>query len=183
MEKTLEGLVLDHIYIAKIMARKYKSKGVDYEDLVQEGTIGLIKAANKFDFDRGVKFSTYATFWVRQAIFENITNRSRTIRLPSNIVQLKLKIFKFIEEFFLTVGYEPDNKVIARELKVSCAQVEKILSLNTEHTGDWEVAEEATIEAEVEKEDNMKHTINAIRQLQPNEQLILGMKFGILVDI
>jgi len=178
-----DKLILDHLYLAKIMAKKYINKGVDYEDLVQEGTIGLLKAAKKFDPERGVKFSTYATFWVRQAIFEVITNKSRTIRLPSNVVQLKLKIFRFMEEFFLNNGFEADNAMIAHGLKISIGKVDNILSLNTEHTGDWEPMEESCIVEDLEQEDSLKHVINAIRQLKLNEQLILGMKFGILEKI
>ena len=183
MEKALEQLVLDHMYLAKTIAAKYRNKGIEYNDLVQEGLIGVIKAAKKFDPERGVKFSTYATFWVKQAIFETITNKSRTIRLPSNIVQLKLKIFKFREEFFLAMGFEPDNEIIAKELQVSKSNVQKVLDLNTEHMGDWEAIEESTIEIDLEQEDDLKHIINAIRQLSLKEQLILGMKFGILNDI
>jgi RNA polymerase primary sigma factor len=183
MEKALEKLVLDHLYLAKTMASRYRNKGVDYNDLVQEGYIGLLKAVRKFDKDRGVKFSTYATFWVKQAILETITNRSRTIRLPSNLVQLKLKIFNFTEEFFLSMGYEADENIIARELKVPVSQVSKILNLTTEHTGDWEPFEESTVEDSLVAEDELKHVINSIRQLSLNEQLILGMKFGILADI
>ena len=183
MEKALEELVTSHLYLAKTIASRYRNKGVEYEDLVQEGYIGLLKAVKKFDPDREVKFSTYATFWVKQAILETLTSRSRTIRLPSNIVSLKLKIFRFTEEFFLAMGYEADEKIIAKELKVSIGNVHKVLNLTTEHTGDWEPYEETTIEDELEKEDELKQIVNAIRQLSLNEQLILGMKFGILAEI
>ena len=180
MDKAIEQLIQDHLYLPRVVAAKYKNHGLDYEDLVQEGNIGLIKAAERFDTERGVKFSTYANIWVRQAIFEAITTKSRTIRLPNHIVSLKLKVFKFIDSFVLSVGFEPDIDLIAKELKVDKHHVEQVLSLTTEHMGAWEVSEEATIEDVVEHNDTMQHIIKALKELTPKERIIVAMKFGLL---
>ena len=165
------------------MAARYRSKGVEYEDLVQEGNIGLIKAAEKFDPAREVKFSTYANYWVKQAVLDAITTKSRAIRLPAHIVSLKLRVFRFTENFLLSMGFEPDVELIAKELKVDKYQVEKVLSITTEHTGDWEPIEECTIEEELEQENALDNIVIAIRTLSLKEQLILGMKFGILKSL
>jgi RNA polymerase primary sigma factor len=182
MEAKIAALVQDHLYIASYMARKIKNNALTYEDLYQEGCIGLIKAAEKFDDSRGVKFSTYANWWVKQAIYDALTSKSRTIRLPSHIVSLKLKIFKFIENFILTTGYEPDNELIAKELRVNKYQVEEILNFNTEYTGDWEVSEEV-VEDQVEAEDTMSHVLTAVDCLNSKEKLIIAMKFGLLTQV
>ena len=183
MEKHLEKLVEEGMYLPKVLAAKYRNKGIDYEDLVQEGYIGLIKATKGFDPTREVKFTTYAYFWVRQAIFDAITTKSRTVRLPSHVVSLKLKVYKFTENFILSTGYEPDAELIARELKVDKYLVENILNITTEHIGDWEPIEECTIEEDLEQEDTIQHIIKAIKTLSLKEQLILGMKFGILKSL
>ncbi len=183
MEKSKQKLVLDHLYLPKVMASAYKVKGIEFEDLVQEGNIGLIMAADRFDVERGVKFSTYAHYWVSEAIFSALTSKSRTVRLPAHIVSLKLQIFKFTEKFILSLGYAPDAALIAKEFKIGKAQVEKILNLTTEHTGDWDPVEECTIEEELEQENTIEHVIKAIRTLGLKEQLILGMKFGLLKSL
>ncbi len=179
----MDDLIRDHLYIAKYIARKYKNNNIPYEDLVQEGYIGLIQAVKHFDPDRGVKFSTYATFWVKQAILDAVTSKSRTIRLPAHIVQLKLKVFKFMENFILSLGYEPDVELIAKELQEPVAKIRQVLELTTEHTGDWEVQEDNDIEDVIEHEDEIKHAIEAIRGLSDKEKLILGMKFGFLKSL
>jgi len=173
-------LVEEHLYLAKIFASKFRNKGLEYEDLLQEGYIGLIKAASKFDYAYEVKFSTYANFWVKQTIFDALTTKSRTIRLPNHIVALKLKVFKFTENFLLSTGFEPDADIIAKELKVDKYQVEKVMDLTTEHTGAWEVIEEATTEDLIEHDDSIDHVVRAIRLLSPKEKLIMAMKFGLL---
>ena len=183
MEKALIKLVEDHLYLPKVMASRYRNKGIDYDDLVQEGNIGLLKAAEKFEPEREVKFSTYANYWVKQAVLDAITSKSRTVRLPAHIVSLKLRVFRFTENFLLSVGFEPDIDIIAKELRVDKYQVEKVLAITTEHTGDWEPIEDCTIEDEVEHDNTMEHVLVAIRTLSLKEQLIVGMKFGLLKSL
>lgn len=177
-----DTLVLEHLYIPNTMARKYKGK-VEYEDLVQEGVIGLIKAAQKFDPDKGAKFSTFAYFWVRQAMFTSLTSKSRTIRLPTHVVALKLRIYKFMETFFMSVGFEPDSAIIAKELKVDKYLVDEALANTTEHTGDWEVSEESTIEDLLEREDSIFYLKKLIKTLPDKEKIVLGLKYGFLKSI
>ena len=183
MEKAVVDLIETHLHIPKVMGARYRCKGLDYEDLVQEGNIGLIKAAERFDPDREVKFSTYAFYWVRQAVLDAITTKSRTVRLPAHVVALKLQVYKFTENFLLSVGFEPDAELIAKELKVGKHQVESILSITTEHTGDWEPIEDCTVEQECEHENTMEHVLVAIRTLSLKEQIIIGMKFGLLKSL
>ena len=112
-----------------------------------------------------------------KAVLDAITTKSRAIRLPAHIVSLKLRVFRFTENFLLSMGFEPDVELIAKELKVDKYQVEKVLSITTEHTGDWEPIEECTIEEELEQENALDNIVIAIRTLSLKEQLILGMKF------
>ena len=177
MEKA--KLIESHLYLSKVIARHYKSNTMAYEDLVQEGYIGLIKAADRFDPDRGVKFSTYATYWVKQAILESLTSKSRLIRLPSNVVSLKLKINKFIDTFLLSMGYIPDNKLIAKELKESVSKIDQVTKLTTEYTGDWEVAEENNIVEILEISNDYDHLLDVIKSLTPKEKLLLILKFNL----
>ncbi|MEA2091654.1 MAG: sigma-70 family RNA polymerase sigma factor [Campylobacterota bacterium] len=180
MEKSI---IEEHLYLPKVMAARYKSKGIEYDDLVQEGNIGLLQAAKRFDSERGVKFSTYATFWVKQAVLDAITAKSRTVKLPAHIVSLKLKVYKFSEKFLLSTGFEPDIELIAKELKVDKYKVEQVLNITTEHTGDWEPIEDCTIEDEIEQENTMEHVLRAIRSLSIKERLIIGMKYSLLKSI
>ena len=183
MEKALVKLIEDHLYLPKVIASRYRCKGLDYEDLVQEGNIGLIKAVERFDPGREVQFSTYAYFWVRQAVLDAITTKSRTVRLPAHIVALKLQVYKFTENFLLTMGFEPDAELIAKELRVGKHEVERILTITTEHVGDWEPIEDCTIEQECEHDNTMEHVLVAIRTLSLKEQIIIGMKFGVLKSL
>lgn len=178
-----DSLIMSGVYIPKVLASKYKNKGIDFEDLIQEGYIGLIIASKNFDPAREVKFTTYAYFWVRQSILDAITSKSRTIRLPAHIVAIKLRVYKFIENFVFTLGYEPDVDLIAKELKVERHLIIQILGLNTEHIGDWEPFVECTIEDDLEQEDLITKIKKEIKHLNPKERLIIGMKFGILKSI
>lgn len=183
MEKDKVEMIETHLYLPKVIASRYRNKGLEFEDLVQEGNIGLIKAVERFDPDREVQFATYAHYWVKQSILDAITTKSRTVRLPAHVVSLKLRVFKFTENFLLSVGFEPDVDLIAKELKVDKHLVENVLGITTEHIGDWEPIEECTIEQECEHENTMEHVLEAIRTLSLKEQLILGMKFGLLKSL
>ena len=125
-----DKLVTDNLKLAGYLANQYsKSNAVPYADLYQEGCIGLIKASKKFDPDKGFKFSTYAVWWVRQAILEAITNKSRTVRLPSHIIQIKLKIFKFMSVYAQTQGTEPSVLEISKELNIPECRINELLAI------------------------------------------------------
>lgn len=178
----------DHMYIAKIMARRYSSKSIPYEDLVQEGYIGLIKAQERYDPSFGTKFSTYATFWVKQSIIEALTNKSRTIRLPSHIVNYKLKIYKYVEKHLLTQASEPEPKLIAADLNIKLHIVELILGLSTENLTqyeyeeqlDYNISDEDVALNEVIEDERVAIVIRYIKMLSKKDQIVLGLKFGIL---
>ncbi len=181
-------LVEEHMYIAKIQARRYFNKNVPYEDLVQEGYIGLIKAQSKYDPSFGTKFSTYATWWVKQSIIEALTNRSRVIRLPSHIVNYKLKIYKFVEKHLLTNAAEPEPELISEKLGIKLHIVNLVLGLSTENLAayeleeqlDYNISDEDVALNEVIEDERIQIVINYIKQLSLKDQVVLGLKFGIL---
>lgn len=180
--------VEDHLYIAKIQARRYFSKSIPYEDLVQEGYIGLMKAQERYDPTFGTKFSTYATWWVKQSIREALTNKSRMIRLPSHIVNFKLKIYKYVEKYLLTHATEPEPQNIALALDIKIHIVELVLGLSTEHLAqydyeeqlDYNISDEDVALAEVIEDERVAAVIRYIKQLSLKDQVVLGLKFGIL---
>ena len=182
-----DNIVLEHMYLARMMAKKYSNKGMDYEDLVQEGVVGLVKAAQHFDpeaFDN--KFSTYAVYWVKQSVLDALTTKSRIIRLPNHIVNAKLKVFRFMESFVRSFGFEPDIDVIAKELKMPKHHVEQVLNLTTEKMSiiDYELGDESfETEEIVEHEDDMKHVIIALRRLSLKERFVMALKFGLVLKV
>lgn len=183
-----EDLITSHLYIPKVKARRYYNKHMAYEDLVQEGNLGLVKAARRYDASFGTKFSTYADFWVRQSIIEALTNKSRTIRLPSHVVNFKLKIYKYVETYLRSNDSEPEPKLIAETLNIKLHIVEMILGLTTEHLSaydteeqlDYNISNEEAILEEVIEDQRINIVINYIKSLSQKDQLVLGLKFGIL---
>jgi RNA polymerase primary sigma factor len=181
-------LIETHLHIPKIKARQYSSRNIPYEDLVQEGNIGLIKAARRYDPSFGTKFSTYANFWCKQAIIEALTNKSRTIRLPSHIVNFKLKIYKYIDKYLLTHEREPEAILIATELSIELHIVELVLGLSTENMSNYESEEQLDFGAstfdttldDVIEDERFEIVLEYIRGLSKKDQVVLGLKFGIL---
>jgi RNA polymerase primary sigma factor len=178
-----EAVILEHAYLARMIASRYKNKGMAYEDLVQEGMLGLVRATKTFDPDRGVKFSTYAVYWVKQAVLECLTSKSRVIRLPNHIVANKLKVNKFKQVFVEDFGYEPDIDIIAKGLGMEKSHVEQVLKLTTENLSivDYEIGiDEDEASQLVESEDHMNHVVAAIKKLGPKERFVIGLKFGLI---
>lgn len=183
-----QRLIETHLYIPKIKARQYMSKSIPYEDLVQEGNIGLVKAARRYDPSYGTQFSTYANFWCKQAIIEALTNKSRTIRLPSHIVNFKLKIYKYIDKYLLTNESEPEAITISVDLGIELHIVELILGLTTENMSNYESEEQLDFGAsyvdstldDVIEDERFEVVLEYIRGLSKKDQVVLGLKFGIL---
>ncbi|MGW8272619.1 MAG: sigma-70 family RNA polymerase sigma factor, partial [Thermodesulfovibrionales bacterium] len=114
------------------IAKRYVGKGMSFSDLIQEGNIGLMRAVDKFEYQRGYKFSTYATWWIRQAITRAIADQSRTIRIPVHMVETINKITKVIREFVQETGREPADEEVARKVKMPLEKVKSILRITKE---------------------------------------------------
>jgi len=180
-------LVTTHLYIATYLARKYSRSSAPFDDLYQEGCIGLIKASTKFDPSKGFKFSTYATWWVKQAIFSSLTSSTRTIRLPSHIVQLKLKLFKYSEYYINEFGKEPSVKILAEHLEIPIEKVVKLKNLQLEvDLEDFETfitSKDETALDLLEQEEDRKDIIASLSNLTIKEKVVIGLQYGILSKI
>ena len=180
-----DKLVTDNMKLAGYLAHQYsKSNAIPYNDLYQEGCIGLIKAAQRFDPDKGFKFSTYAIWWVRQAILESITNKSRSVRLPSHIVQIKLKIFKFMTQFAQTEGREPTSMEISNSLNLPVNRIDELLSISIcraeVELSDLQTTEDSLVH-DISKEDELAKLLEIVKaELTLKERLVFGLKYGVL---